>query len=105
MTPIETTAKKATGDGTSSLPTGILTVTIAGSVISRPTTTDKMTPYTGTLFAFRRDQYCPPGTAPSRLNANSMRVVLVMQATVQKNWPDGGDRPAPGWPSSRSVPG
>ena len=38
-------------------------------------------------MAFSFDQYWPPGTAPSRLNANSMRVVLVMHATVQKNWP------------------
>ena len=28
-----------------------------------------------------------PGTAPSRLKAKSIRVQLVMQAMVQKNWP------------------
>ena len=48
---------------------------------------ERTTPYTGTLLALSLDQYWPPGTAPSRLNANNIRVVLVMQATVQKNWP------------------
>src|SRR5882757_1990703 len=87
MTPIETTAKNATGEGTSSSPTGRLTVTIAGKVSSTATTTDSRTPYTGTRFLFSFDQYCPPGTAPSRLKAKSIRDVLVMHATVQKNCP------------------
>src|SRR5689334_22920271 len=86
-TPMETTAVKATGLATSSLPTGMLTVTMAGSVMMIATTTDAITPYTGTLLRFSFDHNWPPGTAPSRLNANSMRVVLVMQATVQKNCP------------------
>ena len=63
------------------------TLTRAGSVRIRATRPRAITPYTGTRLAFSFDQYWPPGTAPSRLNANSMRVVLVMQATVQKNWP------------------
>src|SRR3954462_1908191 len=88
MTPIDTTAKKATGVGARvPLPSGMFTVTMAGRVMIRATTTDRMTPYTGTRFLFSFDQYLPPGTAPSRLNANSMRVVLVMHATVQKNCP------------------
>ena len=46
-----------------------------------------MTPYTGTRLRFSLDQYWPSGTAPSRLKAKSMRMVLVIQATVQKNCP------------------
>ncbi len=65
----------------------MFTVTIAGSVRMIATTTDSSTPYTGTRLLLSFDQYWPPGTAPSRLNANSMREVLVMHATVQKNCP------------------
>src|SRR5437764_3135872 len=63
------------------------TLTSAGAVRIAATTAAAMTLYTGTLFAFRVRQYLPPGTAPSRLNANNIRVVLVMQAIVQKNCP------------------
>src|SRR5664279_3313352 len=87
MTPIDTTATNATGEATSSLPTGMLTVTMAGRGSTIATTTDSTTPYTGTRLLFNLDHIWPPGTAPSRLKANSIREVLVMQATVQKNWP------------------
>src|SRR5256885_1684930 len=83
MTPIETTAKKATGTGAPLMST----FTTAGRVMITATTAETITPYTGTLRLFNLDQNWPPGTAPSRLNAYSMRVVLVMHATVQKNWP------------------
>src|ERR1700743_513729 len=80
---METTAKNATGDGAPPMST----LTSAGSVRISAMSAETITPYTGTRLAFSFDQYCPPGTAPSRLNANSIRVVLVMQATVQKNCP------------------
>ena len=41
----------------------------------------------GTRLGVRWDQYLWPGTAPSRLKAKSIRLQLVMQAMVQKNWP------------------
>jgi len=82
-TPIDTTAKNATGTGAPPMST----FTRAGSVRTTATMAERTTPYTGTLLALSLDQYWPPGTAPSRLNANNIRVVLVMQATVQKNWP------------------
>src|SRR6185437_9009676 len=77
------TAKKATGTGAPPMST----FTSAGSVSRIAITADSTTPCTGTRLLLNRDQYRPPGTAPSRLKANSIRVVLVMQATVQKNWP------------------
>src|SRR6476646_3564082 len=82
-TPIETTALNATGTGAPLMST----VMSAGSVSSTATTADAITPCTGTRFALNFDQYFEPGTAPSRLQAKSMRVVLVMQAVVQKNCP------------------
>ena len=39
------------------------------------------------LLALSLDQYFAPGTAPSRLNAKSMREAEVRQAVVQKSWP------------------
>ena len=52
------------------------------------TTATRMTPATGTrLRAEPATTACGPGTAPSRLKAKSIRVQLVMQAMVQKNWP------------------
>src|SRR3569832_1693329 len=80
---METTAKNATGTGNPPMST----LTSAGRVRISAITADRITPYTGTLLLFSRDQYFAPGTAPSRLNANSIRVVLVIQATVQKNCP------------------
>src|SRR6478609_3802213 len=59
-TPIETTAKNATGVGTSA-------------------------PLAGTRFLLSVDHSFQPGTARSRLNANSIREELVMQAIEQKN--------------------
>ena len=76
-----TTAVKATGDGTPNRST----VRSAGDVMINATTAVRITPLTGTFAWFNLDQYWAPGTAPSRLNAYSMRVQLVMQATEQKN--------------------
>ena len=86
-TPIETTAKKATGVGTSAPLIGIRTVTRAGNVISAAMTADRMTPLAGTLFLLSVDHSFQPGTARSRLNAKSIRDELVIQAMVQKNCP------------------
>src|SRR3954451_20582668 len=41
----------------------------------------------GVPLALTRAQRFAPGTAPSRLKANSMRDVEVMHAVVQKTWP------------------
>ena len=46
-----------------------------------------MTPLAGILFLLTFDHSWWPGTARSRLNANSMRDALVWHAVVQKNWP------------------
>src|SRR6478672_5393833 len=86
-TPIETTAKNATGVGTSAPLIGISTVTRAGKVITAAMTADRMTPFAGTRFLLSVDHSFQPGTARSRLNAKSIRDELVMQAMVQKNWP------------------
>lgn len=81
ITPIEITAKKATGTGAPLMST----FTSAGSVNRIAITAESTTPCTGTRLLLSLAQYRAPGTAPSRLKANSIRVVLVMQATVQKN--------------------
>src|ERR1700712_3052499 len=86
-TPMDTTAKKATGVGVSTPLIGISTVTRAGSVMMAATTADRSTPLAGTRFLLSFDHSFQPGTARSRLKANSMREELVMQATAQKNWP------------------
>ena len=57
----------------------------AGNVMSAATTVEIRTALRGTLLASSFAQRDAPGTAPSRLNANSMRLVEVMQALVQKN--------------------
>src|SRR4051794_35555193 len=82
-TPIVTTALNATGTGAPLMST----FTSAGAVSTAAITAVTMTPYRGTRLLFSFDQYWPPGTAPSLLNANSIRVALVMHATEQKNWP------------------
>ena len=46
-----------------------------------------MTPLAGILFLLTLDHNWCPGTARSRLNANSIREALVWQAVVQKSWP------------------
>ncbi len=46
-----------------------------------------MTALAGTRLLFSLAKCLAPGMAPSRLNAKNIRLVLVMQATVQKNWP------------------
>src|SRR5580704_7849514 len=81
MTPMETTAKKATGLGAPLM----LTAMSAGEVRMIPITAVRITPPTGTRLELSLDQCLWPGTAPSRLKANSMREQLVMQAIVQKN--------------------
>src|SRR5580704_7953411 len=83
MTPMETTALKATGTATPLT----LTLMSAGDVRIRAITATAITPYTGTRREFSLDHILLPGTAPSRLNAKSMRVQLVMQAMVQKSCP------------------
>ena len=71
--------------GASSEP--MLTFTSAGSVMRTATIDETMTAFAGTWFLLSFAQREAPGTAPSRLNANSIRDVLVMQAVEQKNWP------------------
>ena len=83
MTPMDTTAKKATGTGAP--PTS--TLIRAGEVRMTEITATRITPATGTRWELSLDQIPLPGTAPSRLKAKSIRVQLVMQAMVQKNWP------------------
>src|SRR6185437_11276441 len=83
MTPMVTTAKNATGTGAPPMST----FTNAGEVKMIAMIAVRMTPYTGTRLELSLDHRRLPGTAPSRLNAKSMREQLVMQATVQKNWP------------------
>ena len=46
-----------------------------------------ITALAGTLREFTADHSLCPGTARSRLNANSMREALVWQAVVQNNCP------------------
>src|SRR3954449_5422861 len=82
-TPIETTAKNATGTGAPLTSTA----TSAGNVITAAMTAVIITPLAGTRLGVRVRQNFQPGTARSRLKANNIRDELVMQATVQKNWP------------------
>src|ERR1700709_785317 len=80
MTPIETTAVKATV-------TPSLLPFNAGSVrISAPTAT-AMTALNGMRRSLTLLQRRHPGTAPSRLNAYIMREALVMQLMPQNSWP------------------
>src|SRR5215212_1407748 len=80
---MDTTAKNAIGTGAPLMSTS----TRAGSVMIAAITAVTITPLAGTLLALNFDQSWWPGTARSRLNANSMRDALVWQAVVQKNWP------------------
>src|ERR1700738_1055232 len=81
--PIDTTAKNATGDGAPLTSTA----TRAGRVMIAAITAVTITPLAGTFLPLSADHSWWPGTARSRLNANSMRDALVWQATVQKNCP------------------
>ena len=63
------------------------TSTSAGSVMAAASTAVMMTPLAGIRFELTLDHSWWPGTARSRLKANSMREALVWQAVVQKNWP------------------
>src|SRR5215204_4513380 len=81
MTPIETTAKKATGTP-AALPDS------AGSVRIPAKRHDPSTAATGTLrFPLTLRQSLLPGVARSRENAKKVREQLVTHAMPQKNWP------------------
>src|SRR4051794_24864742 len=80
MTPIETTAVKATV-------TPSLLPLRAGSVRISAKTATATTALNGIRRSLTRRQRLEPGTAPSRLNANIIRDALVMQLMPQKNWP------------------
>src|ERR1700712_4139559 len=80
---METTAKNAIGTGDPKMSTLIR----AGSVRTSAITAAAITALDGTRFAFSLEKVLAPGIAPSRLKAKNIRLVLVMQATVQKNCP------------------
>src|ERR1700754_4532932 len=80
---METTAKNAIGTGAPLMSTS----TRAGNVMTAASTAVIMTPLAGIFFELNDDHSWWPGTARSRLNANSIRDALVWQAVVQKNWP------------------
>ena len=70
---METTAKNAIGTGAPLISTG----TSAGRVIRAAITAVTITALAGTRREFTVDHSWWPGTARSRLNANSMREALV----------------------------
>src|SRR3954470_17380161 len=80
MTPIDTTAVKATV-------TPFLLPLSAGRVRISASTATAMTALNGMRFALTRLHIREPGTAPSRLKAYIMRDALVMQLMPQKNCP------------------
>src|SRR3954447_666954 len=80
MTPIDTTAVKATV-------TPALLPFSAGRVRINASTATAMTALNGMRLALTRLHRFEPGTAPSRLNAYIMRDALVMQLMPQKNCP------------------
>src|SRR5690349_17681957 len=80
MTPMETTAVKATVSP-SLLPLS------AGRVRMSATTATAMTALNGMRLESTLLHSRQPGTAPSRLNAYIMREALVMQLMPQKNCP------------------
>src|SRR3954453_10049595 len=80
MTPIDTTAVKATV-------TPALLPLSAGSVRISASAATAMTALNGMRLASTRLHSRDPGTAPSRLNAYIMREALVMQLMPQKNCP------------------
>ena len=80
---METTAKKAIGTGAPLMSTS----TRAGSVMIAAITAVMMTAFAGTRREFTADHNRCPGTARSRLKANSIREALVWQAVVQNNCP------------------
>ena len=63
------------------------TWTSAGRVMRAAIVAVTMTPLAGILFLLTLDHSWCPGTARSRLNANSMRELLVWHAVVQNSWP------------------
>src|SRR3954447_16353796 len=80
MTPMETTAVKATV-------TPSLLPFSAGSVRISAATATAMTALNGIRLESTRRHRLEPGTAPSRLKAYIMREALVMQLMPQKNCP------------------
>src|SRR3954463_1467987 len=80
MTPIDTTAVKATV-------TPALLPFSAGRVRISASTATAMTALNGIRLASTRLHSRDPGTAPSRLKAYIMREALVMQLMPQKNCP------------------
>src|SRR6478752_782217 len=82
-TPMDTTAKNATGTGAPLMST----FTRAGRVMTAASTAVTTTAAAGTRLALILAHHWWPGTARSRLNANSIRDALVWQAVVQKNCP------------------
>ena len=80
---MDTTAKNAIGTGAPLISTG----TSAGRVMMAAITAVTMTALAGTFREFTADHSWWPGTARSRLKANSMREALVWQAVVQNNCP------------------
>src|SRR4051812_8554875 len=80
MTPIDTTAVKATV-------TPALLPLRAGKVRMSARTATAMTALNGMRLASTRLHRREPGTAPSRLKAYIMREALVMQLMPQKNCP------------------
>src|SRR5436190_22873243 len=71
--------------GASGVP--MLTSKIAGKVMTAAITAISMTPLAGTRVADSADHRLDPGTAPSRLNANSIREADVMQEVAQNSCP------------------
>ena len=63
------------------------TSTKAGKVMRAAIDAVTMTALAGTLFALTADHSRWPGTARSRLNANSIREALVWHAVVQNSCP------------------
>src|SRR3954468_2991462 len=80
MTPMETTAVKAT------VMPSLLPLS-AGSVRISANTATAMTALNGIRLSLTRLQIRQPGTAPSRENAYIMRDELVMQLMPQNSWP------------------
>src|SRR6188472_2683750 len=58
----------------------------AGSVTIALTRPTRSTAFAGTRLLLSFDQCCDPGTARSRLNANSIREADVMHDVAQNSW-------------------
>src|SRR5579875_3873849 len=80
ITEIEVTARNATS-------TPFFAGKYAGIVMMPANTTTNSTAQLGVWLALRRRHRLWPGTAPSRLNANVIRLALVTQAIPQNSCP------------------